>query len=202
MFPECARPRALRCAKAQVMVKISAASRPFVAAAEDGRAPPDQWLPAKGWIYQNIVKTVNFMPKPGISITMDEASMTIGGPSMVIDGSSMTIDGASLVMDGTSLTIGGASLVIDGASMTIGGVSLVMEMASMVVEIPAFIKKWPDSRLDGYFVVGTIALRCPRWRFPLFSQRNGELSGGGRESAGHWWPSARSGAARQSLPMF
>jgi hypothetical protein len=169
------------------MVKISAASRPFVAAAEDGRAPPDQWLPAKGWIYQNIVKTVNFMPKPGISITMDEASMTIGGPSMVIDGSSMTIDGASLVMDGTSLTIGGASLVIDGASMTIGGaslvidgasmtiggVSLVMEMASMVVEIPAFIKKWPDSRLDGYFVVGTIALRCPRWHFPVFGQRNG-----------------------------
>jgi len=40
MFPECARPRALQCAKNQVMVKISAASRPFVAAAEDGRAPP------------------------------------------------------------------------------------------------------------------------------------------------------------------
>jgi hypothetical protein len=33
-------------------------------------------------------------------------------------------------------------------------------------------------------LVGTIALRCPRWRSPLIGQRNGELSGGGRESAG------------------
>jgi len=40
MFPECARPRALRCAKVQVMVKISAGGRPLVAAAGDGRAPP------------------------------------------------------------------------------------------------------------------------------------------------------------------
>jgi len=48
--------------------------------------------------------------------------------------------------------------------------------------------------------VGTIALRFPRWRSPRIGQRNGELSGGGRESAGQWWHSARSGAARLSLP--
>jgi hypothetical protein len=46
LFPECARPRALRCAKNQVMVKISAASRPFVAAARDGRTPQAATPPA------------------------------------------------------------------------------------------------------------------------------------------------------------
>ena len=58
-------------------------------------------------------------------------------------------------------------------------------------------------------LVGTIALRCTRWRSPLIGQRNGELSGGGRESAGQrtaqraspyldWWPSAKTGR-RQCL---
>ena len=64
-------------------------------------------------------------------------------------------------------------------------------------------------------LVGTIALRCPRWRSPLIGQRNGELSGGGRESAGQrtaqragpypvWWPMAKTGQCKvqsRSIPL-
>jgi hypothetical protein len=58
-----------------------------------------------------------------------------------------------------------------GSAVPMGRMSVYLQPG---VETPGYcrVSLWDEG------LVGTIALRCPRWRFPVFGQRNGELSGG------------------------
>jgi len=112
----------------------------------------------------NIVKTVKAKPNRVITMTMDNASITIvgvtitivgptipifvasitiGGPTITIGGIKITIVGASMTIVEVTITIGVAVMVIDGAAMGIFGTALVMEMASMVRETAAMTGRSP-----------------------------------------------------------